>query len=256
VIARALRLATIGVPVFPCRNLPGDERDKAPLTLHGFKDASVDFVTIRAWWKQHPDALIGVPTGIRFVVVDLDLQHRDAQQWYEEHRAQLPVTRTHFTRSGGGHLLFKPNPHIGCTTSKLGPHIDTRGPGGYVIWWPACGLSVTHRDVLAPAPDWIVRELNPPAAASAPRAAPATTFEQSEHKLRGIVRTIALAREGERNSVTFWGACRLAEMVTTGDLSQADAIAITIEAAARAGLPHLEALRTARSAFATIGISK
>jgi Bifunctional DNA primase/polymerase, N-terminal/AAA domain len=151
----ALKLAR-KVPVFPCDN------DKTPLTANGFKDASADPKTIEAWSKKYPHALIGVPTGERFVVIDIDLQHEDARQWYEENKSRLPLTRTHVTRSGGRHLLFKPNPGIGCSAGKLGPHIDTRGNGGYVIWWPADGFEVTHGDVLADAPDWIVEALRPP----------------------------------------------------------------------------------------------
>ena len=60
---------------------------------------------------------------------------------------------------------------------------------------------------------------------------------------------VAGAREGERNQLCFWGACRLREMVDQQLIPQDDAIAIVVEAASRAGLPHAEALRTARSAL-------
>src|SRR5262249_33431501 len=106
----ALALAAKGVLVFPCRS------DKRPLVEHGFKDASHDPATIREWWRRWPNALIGVPAGHRFVVIDVDLQHREAQDWYA--RANLPNTRTHVTRSGGRHFLFKPNDLVKCTTSK------------------------------------------------------------------------------------------------------------------------------------------
>ena len=82
-LEKALDLARRGVPVFPCK-----VADKTPYTTHGFKDASTDPARIRRWWSRWPDALIGVPTGIKFVVVDVDLQHREAQQWYA--RANLP----------------------------------------------------------------------------------------------------------------------------------------------------------------------
>jgi Bifunctional DNA primase/polymerase, N-terminal len=56
------------------------ETDKTPLTRRGFKDASSDPAIIRNWWRQHPTALIGVPTG-KFVVIDVDMQHAEALQW-------------------------------------------------------------------------------------------------------------------------------------------------------------------------------
>lgn len=243
-LTEALRLAAHGVPVFPC-----DQSSKRPLTRHGFKDASTGPDVVRKWWRQNPDALIGVPTGITWTVIDLDLQHADAGQWYEQHRSKLPITRTHVTRSGGRHLLFAPTARVGSSTGKLGPHIDTRGLGGYVIWWPACGLEVLHADVLAPVPEWIVTALAAMAPATPLPRPIRLSHDQAQRKLAGILRTIARAHEGERNARTFWGACRLAEMVAAGLLSQTDALALTVEAASRTGLPHSEARRTAQSAF-------
>jgi hypothetical protein len=242
-LTEALRLAAHGVPVFPC-----DQSSKRPLTRHGFKDASTHPDLVRKWWWQNPDALIGVPTGITWTVIDLDLQHANAGQWYEQHRCKLPITRTHVTRSGGQHLLFAPNMRVGCSTGKLGPHIDTRGLGGYVIWWPACGLEVQHAGVLAPVPEWIIDDLHR-AAPVTPAPAVRLSHDQAQRKLAGILRTIARAHEGQRNALTFWGACRLAEMVAGGMLAQADALALAVEAASRTGLPHSEARRTAQSAF-------
>jgi hypothetical protein len=235
-IDAALNLAK-RLPVFPCDN------DKRPFTAHGFKDASTDPELIRKWWTRWPDALIGVPTGIKFVVVDADLQHREAQEWYG--RANLPLTRTHVTRSGGRHVLFRPHDNFKCSASKLWKRIDTRGRGGYVIWWPAEGFEILHASTIVPVPDWLLRALNPPPIR---RPLPKPT-QVAGRKLDGIIRTIARASVGERNHVTFWGACRLAEMVAQSALSQNDAIAIVIEAASRAGLPRQEALRTAQSAF-------
>jgi len=150
-LAAALDLAQQGHAAFPCVNCPKNpDTDKTPLTKHGFKDASRDPNTIARWWKWWPSALIGVPAGIAFVVIDIDLQHVDAQRWYDENRARLPHTRTHITRSGGRHLLFQPNSRIGCSVGRLGRHIDTRGLGGYLIWWPACGLDVLHGGALEP----------------------------------------------------------------------------------------------------------
>jgi hypothetical protein len=76
----------------------------------------------------------------------------------------------------------------------------------------------------------------------------------ARRQLNGILRTIAGAREGERNTLTFWGACRLAEMVQRGELSRNDAIALTIEAASRTGLTRSEAEGRIKSAFRTTGV--
>jgi hypothetical protein len=240
-LKHALSLAAKVLPVFPCA------RDKRPLIGGGFKNASADPERVRQWWTRWPDALIGVPTGLKFVVVDCDLQHTDAQVWYG--KANLPITRTHLTRRGGRHLLFKRHDGVGCTASKLGPHIDTRGAGGYIIFWPAHGLEVQHPDVLADVPEWIVKRLRPPD--PPPQQRTSVPVPEHDHRVRlsGILRTVARANEGERNRLTFWGACRLAEMVSVGALSRDHAIALAVEAASRTGLPRHEALRTAQSAF-------
>src|SRR5262249_26631794 len=120
----ALKLAREGVPVFPCKE------DKRPFTARGFKDASCDADLVHKWWTDWPDALIGVPTGERFIVLDVDCaKHFEAAQWYG--KANLPATRTHVTRSGGRHLLFRPDSRIGNSASKICKGVDVRGRGGH-----------------------------------------------------------------------------------------------------------------------------
>jgi hypothetical protein len=254
-VNRALALAQQAVPVIPCNPL-----NKSPLIAkkeggNGYKDATTDTAIIRNWWRRWPNALIGVPTGPRFVVVDCDLQHPEARKWLAS--AELPETRTHFTRSGGRHVLFQPHEKVGCSTGKIWPHIDTRGQGGYIIWWPAGGFEVINGSILAPVPDWIIKKLNP----SAPSPKPiAITIDHTsspilrDHKLRGILRTIVTSQNGTRNSRTFWAACRLAEMVRDNAISYDAAKRLVVDAAIHVGLPEREAERSTQSAFETIGI--
>ena len=244
-------LARQGVPAFPCKNVPNDpEQHKAPLTDRGFKDASTDEAVIRGWWQCWPNALVGA-VAERFCVTDIDLHHAEARAWLDRHRNKIPITRTHRTQRGGLHILFRAHPEIGCSVGILAPHVGTRGQGnGYVIWWPAHGFEVMHREVLAPVPEWIVTALRPATpkpvvAASLKR--PSDTFVTA--KLAGIIARAASAQEGQRNSVTFWCGCRLAEMVRDQMIDREEAIALLLEAAARSGLPQREILRTARSAF-------
>jgi Bifunctional DNA primase/polymerase, N-terminal len=240
----ALKLARHGVPVFPCGE------DKKPLTPNGFKNATADGAAVHEWWSCYPDALIGVPTGIGFVVVDLDLQHADAQAWYADNSDRLPPTRKHVTRSGGRHLLFKPNEAVKNSAGKLGPHVDTRGHGGYIIWWPAHGHEMMHGGACAEIPDWIIETLNPPATVVIPLRHPVL---RQDEDLLPLIQQILRAREGERNNVTFWAACRLAEHVRTGQVGRNDMIGIVIDAAARVGLPPREAKTIALSALRTTG---
>ena len=235
--SEALKLAARDIAVFPCG------ADKRPLTKNGFKDASVDPAQVKEWWRRHPDALVGVPTGERFVVIDCDLQHPEAQGWYFDHAVQL-VTRKHTTKSGGRHLLFKPDDRVGCTAGKIHPHIDTRGRGGYVIWWPAEGLEVLHAGVLAEVPESIIERLN-----KEPDPIPIrrpVTLKSAKRQLDGIIGAIATAPEGQRNSLLHWGLRRLSELVQQSILTAGDAFAIAVEAGTRTGLPYVEVSRTAK----------
>ena len=66
----AEHLGASGISVFPC--VPGGKR---PLTAHGFQDASAELAVIDFWWRRHPDANIGIPTGAAggVDVVDVDV---------------------------------------------------------------------------------------------------------------------------------------------------------------------------------------
>ena len=150
-VERVLELAK-RAPVFPCRradlNLGGRVlKAKSPLTKNGFKDATQDEQQIRRWWAEHPEALVGVPTGHRtgLVVVDFDTgaAGHATQEWLAENQQALTATRVHQTGGGGRHYLFRLPPNVrirGGVSVPLGkvvrPGLDIRAEGGYIIWWP------------------------------------------------------------------------------------------------------------------------
>jgi hypothetical protein len=185
-------------------------------------------------------------------VLDLDFgRHQEARNWWRENRQRVPRTRVHRTLSGGLHLLFQHDDLVHCTAGKIRLGVDTRGNGGYIIWWPAADQPVLSAAPPAPWPDWLLAEFRPklkpqPRSRSVVRA-------PNNHLLAKLVQMVAGAREGERNSLTFWCACRAGEMVAAGVLSATTAIAVIAEAATRSGLPRTEAERTARSGVVTGG---
>jgi hypothetical protein len=181
-------------------------------------------------------------------VLDLDFKHREAMEWWTAHRDTLPETRAHRTRSGGVHLLFQHAVGMRCSASKIVPGVDVRGDGGYVIWWPIAGLPVLCDAQLAPWPEWLRIQLSSPKRPTASRA----TVPDSRALVR-LVRLVAGAREGERNDLTYWAACRAGEMVASGLFDAEAAVALIAEAATRAGLPRVESERTARSGIRTGG---
>ena len=92
-------------PIFPCA------QTKKPLVASGFHAATQDPAQIRAWWRQWPDALVGVPTGqgTQLVVVDYDPDKatQATHGWIADHTDLLCSTRAHKTGRGGMHYLFR-----------------------------------------------------------------------------------------------------------------------------------------------------
>jgi hypothetical protein len=251
VLEDALRLTSIW-PCFPC--LP----DKRPACPHGFKDATRDPEQLKQLWQRYPGTLVGVPTGepTGLFVLDIDsAKHPEADEWLERHAPYLPETRMHRTQSGGLHLLFQHRAGLKNSTSKLAIGVDTRGEGGYVIWWPLhLSPLVDHRLLpLAPIPEWMVEALKPPERIipfPTPRP-PSGNVHGAMARVEGIVATVALAHQGVRNSITFWGACKIRDMIADRELDITDgqhAVEALAEAASRTGLSSWEIQRTIFSA--------
>jgi hypothetical protein len=134
-IGAAVAYAGRGLPVFPCKG-------KVPLTEHGFQDASTDTETVLAWWTRWPEASIGIPTGgvSGLVVLDVDVQHGGAGTLAELERkhGKLPAAPEVLTGGGGKHLYFAhPGQEVRNSAGKLGPGLDIRADGGYVITPPS-----------------------------------------------------------------------------------------------------------------------
>jgi hypothetical protein len=142
--------------VFPC-----EPRGKKPLCEHGLKDASTNEETIRTWWARSPDANIGHPTG-QHIVLDVDGPEGEAAlAELEAEHGKLPVTRTAQTGKGK-HLYFSADgSKLRNSVSKLGPHLDIRGEGGYVIVPPSVHQNgkryewVDPQIKSAPLPAWV-----------------------------------------------------------------------------------------------------
>jgi hypothetical protein len=134
----ALAYARRGVPVFPCE--PGAKR---PLTRNGHWDATTDPRIIERWWKRWPSANVGIPTGEKsgVVVLDMDLDAGGLESLAMLEGASVPAPKTAKARTGGGgiHIYFRypRGTEIRNSAGLLGPGLDVRGEGGYVVVPPS-----------------------------------------------------------------------------------------------------------------------
>ena len=160
--AAALAYARRGIPVFPCE--PGGKR---PLTRSGFWEATGGEHTVRAWWRRWPDANVGVPTGKRsgLLVLDVDPDDGGAEALAELERTQGALPNTTRARTGGGgvHVYFRypggGDEEVRNSASWVGPGLDVRGEGGYVLVPPSrteASYGWAGSSPLVPAPDWLL----------------------------------------------------------------------------------------------------
>jgi hypothetical protein len=166
-------LATIEDGQCSCGRYDCGSPGKHPLgsiAPHGCLDATTDAQTIDQWFALYPDANIGIATGQRsgIVVIDVDEDHGgwDTIENLIDRNGELPETWVAQTGGGGGHFYFQAPPiDIRNSAGLLGPGIDIRGQGGYVVAPPSTHLSGTrYRWVdgnhplgteLAPLPEWL-----------------------------------------------------------------------------------------------------
>jgi putative DNA primase/helicase len=158
-LSAALQYAARGWHVFPCWWINGGQcacpkggacasPGKHPLTRNGVKDATDDEGQIREWWGTWPWAHVAIATGARsgLIVIDLDCKPgkdglASLNALAEPHGGLLRTCMVR-TGSGGLHLYFKhPGGHVANSAGEMGPGIDVRGEGGYVIAPPSGHVS-------------------------------------------------------------------------------------------------------------------
>jgi Bifunctional DNA primase/polymerase, N-terminal len=280
----ALDLAARGLAVFPlhfpvqrrdglacsCGNPCGNNAAKHPFTAHGCKDATTDQRQITQWWRRNPRFNIGIATG-SVIVLDIDPRHGGFESLaaLETKHDVLPHTWTVRTGSDGRHLYFAAPPNnvtIRNSAGKLAAGLDIRSAGGSAVAPPSLHTSGNRYSwlfgpdeaPLAPVPAWLVDKLAPPPPPPPPlRRFRANSFPppaSAGARVTAILVAVARAREGERNQLAFWAACRVRDMVREGAIDHSagmDALAQLQHAAAHAGLDARETKCAIGSALRT-----
>jgi hypothetical protein len=269
--------AALGFPVVPMHSArPGgsctcpdpacSDLGKHP-RLAGWKQlASTDPGVVGEWWRRWPQANLGLATGRRFDVLDLD-----GEQGVEALRAVLHIAPTEHpgpvARTGGGgwHLLYAPT-GFGNRVGLL-PGLDWRGRDGLMVAPPsqhARGVRYAWvrplTATLPTAPAGLRRLLSPPPVTRT-TLSPASQPTRSDGGRAGRYAQAALQREaawvrtappGTCNDTLNRAAYNLGQLVAAS-LLEADQVRAVLLAAALAapGTGHADRERKAKATIAS-----
>jgi hypothetical protein len=264
--------AALGFPVIPmhavrpgggcgCPDRACSDPGKHPRLRGWQRLAATDLAVVGEWWRRWPDANLGLATGRRFDVLDLD-----GDQGVEALRAALCIEPWEHpgpvARSGGGgwHLLYAPT-GLGNRV-KLLPGVDWRGRGGLIVAPPSqhasgnCYTWVRPLTAALPEVPAALRRLLAPPETQRTTLPPAT---RTSGRRGGGYGPAALAREraavaaaqpGRRNATLNRAAFNLGQLVAAG-LLDADQVREVLRAAAlEAGNPEAKARATIESGLA------
>lgn len=255
----ALLLAERGMAIFPLH--PGTKRPAVRRDWEGCATTAIE--QIERWWHRAPYN-IGVATGpSKLVVVDLDAPHRRTRgsrhglqvlsDFAVEAGRDIPSgTFTVVTPGGGQHLYFRApaGQTLTNTAGHLGPLIDTRAVGGYVVG-PGSRIGsrlyrMTSTAEPTSLPWWIEDRLRPrPSALTVPDVRHTAYVEAA---VRNEAARVIDAVPGTRNSVLFQAAAKLGRFVPGGQLTDDEIRSTLVDASARhvgvEGFTVREAART------------
>jgi DNA polymerase I len=192
-----------------CPDIGKHPRWHKTLLPHGVTSATTDEALIKTWWRQWPDANVGVATGADsgIFVLDVDARHTGitSRDSLATRHGSLPPTIERVSGDGGGHQVFAhPGAPVRIKNSDgaIAPGLDIRGDGGYIIAPPSVhasghlyewkeGHSPKDRSPV-PAPAWLLELISH---TGQQRQSTSTTGEPIP--------------EGQRNTTLFKHACAM-----------------------------------------------
>ncbi len=276
----ALEYARRGIHVLPCSQtdkrplVPRDKgKDGKPIEkTGGLYKATTDEAQICAWWKKHPNAMIGARTGKGFglIVLDIDRKHgndgyREVPDWQD--RSPI-ITKT---TTGGAHLWFNHDgPPLQSKTAAIGPGVDVKGEVGYVILPPSVlgpskeGPGGTYSfekggledfEAIPPFPDDLRARIRTKTnrTGQAPRSDPPSEdtpwHKAAMQELEAACSKVSKAPEGERNDTLNQCGFMLGMVIGGGWLDEQTARHRLSEAARETGLDDDEIERTVEGAL-------
>lgn len=232
------------------------------LHCHAFYAGTVDPDRIKEMVRVNPRGLVAIRTGAPSGIVAVDVDVPDGLDTMTALMAEglLPRTVAERTHSGGYHLLYAhPGFRIASGAGKVGPRVDAKADGGYIVAAPSVHPRtgrpytwITPFDApLTPLHPRLAERLRadrePPRFASRPMRLRGDNSVYG--RLRGLVALVLDAKPNDRNGPLFWASCRAGELVAAGHVDRADIEEALVDAALRAGLRggEPEARRTVAS---------
>lgn len=217
----------------------------------GFKSATDDAAIIGDWEKRFPNANVGIATGEPSGILVIDIDPRNGGDRTVARLAANSFAFPHCpeakTGNGGRHLIFAYDARVRTSKDRLGPGIDVKADGGYIVGAPSRiaksdqGHGGTYRWLVEPQirlprlPMWVFNML-------VPRERPAVRFERvatttdAAKSLEGLARSVASAGKGSRNNILNWAAYQAGKQVQAGKLSTSAVVSRLTQAGLSAGL--------------------
>jgi hypothetical protein len=159
----------------------GKSIGKHPIPAHGLKEATTDPSIIAEWRRRWPMCNLAVATGAvsKIIVLDVDPRNGGDESLAELIGTYGPLPETVLAATGGGgrHFVFEhPGTRIGNSKGKIGPGLDGKGDGGYIVAPPSLHASgrryrwVNDPWHYQPAPisDWLLEKMLPKPEPAAP----------------------------------------------------------------------------------------
>lgn len=155
----AIEYARRGWKIFPVAH--NHKYPHPELSKGGYKCATNDLSTIKAWWTADPNANIGLSLADSgLVCLDADTYKSDCSFDELVEQYDIPTTLRQRSASGGLHLIFKCLPEDKFP-GQLGSSIDIKH-NGYILLSPSVFEGNTYawdnNEEIAAAPHWLKRK--------------------------------------------------------------------------------------------------
>jgi hypothetical protein len=208
-------LAMRGFYVFPTRG-------KQPLVKWS-QASTIDPAIISQWVVKYHDCDWGIDCGKSGLVVLDDDRGKNKQAVksllsLELENGDLPFTFTVQTQSGGRHYYYFGDARN--SNNKLGPGLDIRGVGGFVVAPGSRGYDILQSSEIVDAPQWLIDLAGAPIERQTPETPSTIPLDPpaSIAKATSYLQTAFAAAQGQGgDTLTYKTACKVRDMGVSMD---------------------------------------